>query len=173
VFIPAGGGWPAGIRAGKMLVHRAIGKGRLVLAMKESGSEREKFLTWVRSDLTDAEVALHNGDAGPRCAIWSTVEPVTVLGAWKTALGRAEAEKLFVLLADSFSNCTAYSFDVVAADVAGDMGYTAGYERASLSVNGVARSQVLRVTQIYRREGGVWKVAHRHGDLAPGVDQAR
>jgi ketosteroid isomerase-like protein len=31
-------------------------------------------------------------------------------------------------------------------------------------VNGLPRSYTLRVTQVYRREDGDWKVAHRHAD---------
>jgi hypothetical protein len=42
---------------------------------------REEFLVWVKTTLYDAELALHNGDAGPRRAIWSRTEPVSVLGA--------------------------------------------------------------------------------------------
>ena len=45
-------------------------------------SERDDVLHWVGSRLKDAEVALHNGDAAPRFAIWSKNDPVTVLGAW-------------------------------------------------------------------------------------------
>ena len=37
---------------------------------------------------SDAEEALHNGDAAPRLAIWSRNDPVTVLGAWKSANGQ-------------------------------------------------------------------------------------
>lgn len=48
-------------------------------------TEREDFLTWVRTTLRDAEIAMHNGDAGPRRAIWSRNEPVSVLGAVKDA----------------------------------------------------------------------------------------
>jgi hypothetical protein len=33
-------------------------------------------------------------------------------------------------------------------------------------INGERRRYVLRVTQIYPREDGEWKVAHRHGDTA-------
>jgi ketosteroid isomerase-like protein len=51
--------------------------------------------------------------------------------------------------------------------VFGDMAYTAGYERTQASINGEPRQYVLRVTQIYRREDGEWKVAHRHADTAP------
>ena len=46
----------------------------------------------------------------------------------------------------------------------GDMAYTAGLEHTSASVDGQPRSYTLRATQVYRREGGAWKVAHRHGD---------
>ena len=42
---------------------------------------REEFLVWIKTTLYDAELALHNGDAGPRRAIWSRTEPVSVLGA--------------------------------------------------------------------------------------------
>ena len=44
-------------------------------------TEHEEFVAWVRSDLRDAEVAIHDGDAGPRRALWSRRDPVTVLGA--------------------------------------------------------------------------------------------
>ena len=126
--------------------------------------ERDEFLGWVGTRLKDAETALHNGDAGPRFEIWSTREPVTVLGAWKAATGRQEVGELFRLLEDSFSDCTSHAHDVVAADVSGDMAYTVGYEHTSASVNGEPRTYTLRVTQVYRREDGEWKVAHRHAD---------
>jgi ketosteroid isomerase-like protein len=44
------------------------------------------------------------------------------------------------------------------------MAYTAGLEHISASVEGQPRTYTLRATQMYRREGGEWKVAHRHGD---------
>ncbi len=130
-------------------------------------SERDEFLDWVGSRLTDAETALHNGDAGPRFEIWSTNEPVTVLGAWKSATGQQEVGELFRLLEESFSDCTSYAHDVVAADVSGDMAYTVGYEHTTASINGEPRTYTLRATQVYRREDGEWKVAHRHADTVP------
>ncbi len=50
-------------------------------------SQREEFITWVHTVLREEEVAVHNGDASPRRAIWSRNDPVTVLGAWKNAAG--------------------------------------------------------------------------------------
>lgn len=127
-------------------------------------ADSDDFLAWLRSTLYEAELALHNGDAGPRRAIWSINEPVSVLGAWRNAFGQQELDDLFTSLARQFSNCTSYRFELLAYDVVGDIAYTAGLEHTSASVDGDPRSYTLRATQIYRREDGQWKVAHRHGD---------
>jgi ketosteroid isomerase-like protein len=129
-------------------------------------TDHEEFLAWVRSTLYDAEVALHNGDAAPRRAIWSRQEPVSVLGALRNAYGLHGVQELFTELETSFSACTSYTFELQAYDVVGDMAYTAGMEHTSASINGQPRSYTLRATQVYRREDGEWKVAHRHGDTA-------
>lgn len=127
-------------------------------------TDADDFLAWVRTELYDAELALHNGDPGPRRALWSRKEPVSVLGAWRSAFGQQELDELFSGLGRQFSHCTSYGFELLAYSVEGDMAYTAGLEHTSASVDGVPRSYVLRATQIYRREDGQWKVAHRHGD---------
>jgi len=130
-------------------------------------TERDEFIAWVQSTLRDAETAVHNGDAGPRRAIWSRNDPVTVLGAWKNASGQQELNHLFADLAESFSDCTSYELELLEAEVRGDTAYTVGFEHTSASVNGVPRTYTLRATQIYRREDGAWKVAHRHGSAPP------
>jgi ketosteroid isomerase-like protein len=127
-------------------------------------TDRDDFLAWVKTTLYRAELALHNGDSAPRRAIWSQHEPVSVLGAWRNALGQQELDELFAALGRSFSHCTSYTFELRAYDVVGDMAYTAGLEHTSASVEGQPRTYTLRATQVYRREGGEWKVAHRHGD---------
>jgi ketosteroid isomerase-like protein len=126
--------------------------------------ERDEFVTWVRNDLYQAELALHNGYAAPRRALWSRNEPVSVLGAWRNAFGQQEIDVLFTALGESFSDCTSYDFELQSFDVVGDMAYTAGLEHSSVSVDGEPRSYTLRVTQVYRREDGNWRVVHRHGD---------
>jgi len=127
-------------------------------------ADRDDFLAWVRTSLHEAEVALHNGDAAPRRAIWSRDEPVSVLGAWRNAVGQQELDALFAVLGKTFSNCTSYALELQAYDVVGDMAYTAGLEHTTAAIDGQPRSYTLRATQVYRREGGQWKVAHRHGD---------
>jgi ketosteroid isomerase-like protein len=126
--------------------------------------DRDDFLAWVKTSLYDAELALHNGDATPRRALWSHREPVSVLGAWRNANGQAEVDDLFAYLGKSFSNCTSFVFEMHAYEVIGDMAYTVGLERTSVSVDGKPRTYTLRVTQVYRREDGQWRVVHRHGD---------
>lgn len=130
-------------------------------------SARDDFLAWVSTELRAAETAVHNGDAGPRRAIWSHTEPVTVLGAARDAVGRGEVDDLFSMLERMFSDCRSYRYDVVAAEVIGDVAYTVGYEHTQATVNGEPRTYTLRATQIYRREDGAWKVVHRHGDTPP------
>ena len=127
-------------------------------------TDRDEFLAWVRSALYDAVLALHNGDASPRRALWSRNEPVSILGAWRNAYGQGQLDEAFTALETSFSDCTSYTFELQAYDVVGDMAYTAGLEHTSTSVDGEPRSYALRATQVYRREGGEWKVAHRHAD---------
>ena len=84
-------------------------------------TDREDFLTWVRTALYAAEFALHDGDPAPRRAIWSRTEPVSVLGAWRSASGQREIDELFTALGKSFSHCTSYAFELLAYDVIGDM----------------------------------------------------
>jgi ketosteroid isomerase-like protein len=135
-------------------------------------SDRDDFVAWTQSRLRAAETALHNGDPAPRLAIWSTREPVSVLGAWRSAVGQQEVGDLFQYLAETFSNCTSHVYEIVAAEVVGEMAFTAGYERTQASVNGEPRRYVLRVTQVYRREDGEWKVAHRHADTVAESEEA-
>src|SRR4051794_41339701 len=94
-------------------------------------NEREDFLKWVETDLRSAEVAIHNGDADPRRALWSTQDPVTVFGAWMTGTTAADAESIFHRLAQQVSHCTAFAYDVLAADAARGFSYTARTERHS------------------------------------------
>ena len=48
-----------------------------------------------------------------------------------------------------------------------DLGYVIALEHSSVVVGDEPRSYTLRVTTILRREHGVWRVVHRHGDELP------
>jgi ketosteroid isomerase-like protein len=96
--------------------------------------------------------------------MWTREDPVTLFGAWRSGTGWDQVSSVFDALAESFSDCTSYDIEVVAAGASGDLAYLVCYEHSSASINGEPRSYTLRVTQIYRREHGEWKTVHRHGD---------
>lgn len=129
--------------------------------------DRDDFLQWFNTTWRDAEDALHGGDAGPRFETWSEQAPVTLFGAWVDAEDAAAVREVFLGLAHTFSAATSSEIELVAADVSGDLAYTVHREITSTIVNGEPREYVLRVTQVYRREDGSWKVVHRHGDGGP------
>ena len=128
-------------------------------------SDPDDFLARTMLRYHDAETALHNGDAAPRKAMWSRTEPVTLFGAGISGAGWAEIEPVFDHLEASFSNCTSYQNEVLAAGASGDLAYTVAFEHTTASLNGEPPSSyLLRVTTVFRREEGEWKVVHRHGD---------
>ena len=136
-------------------------------------SQTEAFLASVLPRLTEADTAFHNGDAGPRKAVWSHNDPVTLFGAARTASGWDEMRQVFDWLVSQFSNGK-YEYEVLAAGASGDLGYFVGIEHSSVSIGGAEpEAYELRVTTICRRENGEWKVVHRHADPKPESDAAR
>jgi len=130
-------------------------------------TETEQFLATMGPRITDAEIALHNGDSGPRRAMWSRAEPLTLFGAAISGRGWGEIGSIFDTLGQQFSGCLSYQNQIVAAEASGDLAYTVALEHTTASVNGAEpRPYVLRVTTIFRREDGEWKVVHRHANAA-------
>jgi ketosteroid isomerase-like protein len=128
-------------------------------------TETGQFLATMGPQITEAEIALHNGDSGPRIAMWSRAEPLTLFGAAVSGRGWGEIRPIFDALGKQFSDCLSYENEIIAAEARGDLAYTVALEHTTASVNGAApRPYVLRVTTIFRREDGEWKVVHRHGD---------
>lgn len=111
-----------------------------------------------------------NGDAGPLADIWShspdvtTMHPIggrqvgwdEVRGSWEQVASLASAGE--VKLVDQIIR------------VSGDLAYELGMEEGSITI---ARHKAAiadqRVTNIYRREGGRWKIVHHHTDLSPAM----
>ena len=137
------------------------------------GTEVDDFLAATMPRLNEVEIALHNGDAAPRIAMWSRNDPVTLFGAALSGGGWAEIGPVFERLGSSFSNCTSYQNEVVAAGASGDLAYIVAFEHTTASLNGEpAQPYVLRATTVFRREDGEWKVVHRHADPATATATA-
>ena len=82
--------------------------------------------------------------------------------------GWDELSRIFPWVASRFSNVSDYRFEVLVADVIGDMAYSVGYERFTGSIDGRPVEPItVRATHVYRREDGEWKIVHRHGDNPP------
>jgi ketosteroid isomerase-like protein len=129
-------------------------------------SELQEFLDTVVPRQEAADDALHDGDPDPRMQLWSHQDPVTVLGAFGVAAsGWKEVSETFRWVASQFSGGEEFQLEVIAAGVSGDLAYTVGYEHSVVSRGGgPAKPNHLRVTHVYRRENGEWKIVHRHGD---------
>lgn len=90
------------------------------------------------------------------------------------ARGRDEIEQAGRRAAANYRDGRAIEFENVATYVSGDLGYTFEIERFETKVAGADELTLvsLRVTSIFRREDGTWKLLHRHADpittLRPG-----
>jgi len=100
----------------------------------------------------EAEIALHNGDAGPRRVLWSH-DPVILFGAEVTAPAGPSWGPTFDWLATRFTECTSLEYEIVAAGASVDLAYLVASSGISASANGGPASYVLRATTIFRREG--------------------
>lgn len=129
----------------------------------------QEFLEMTVKAQAEAGHALHDGDPGPWTALWSTSEPVTVFGAiGVNASGRPALDALFPALAARFRDSQRFDIEVVAAGVSGDLAYLATFEDSAASFDGGPVLPIrLRVTQVYRREDGEWRIVHRHGERDP------
>lgn len=134
-------------------------------------AERQAFLEVMLPEQIRAEVAIHNGDLTPRLSTWSQRDPVTLFGAaFSFTSGWKDLRAVFDWLADTFVACATYDFELLAADASGDLAYTVGIERyRATTADGRVVENELRVTHVYRREDGAWRIVHRHGDHGPAT----
>jgi ketosteroid isomerase-like protein len=122
------------------------------------------FLAKALPRQVETESARPHGDLDARLALWSTREPVTLFGAGGACRsGSDEVRRIFRRAVMQIVACRSFDYDLVAAGVGGKLAYTVGYEHASFSP-GPVQDYTLRVTYLYRREDGEWRIVHRHGD---------
>lgn len=143
------------------------------MAALSPSADTQEFLDAVTPRLSGVEVAFHNGDAAPRRQIWSHDAPVTLFGALLHKSGWPDIEAAFAFLAGGFSNCKSFRYDLLSAGASGDLAYLVGIEHTTASVRGAPpKAYELRVTTLFRREGGEWRIFHRHADPVPNTTAA-
>ena len=112
------------------------------------------------------------GDARSLGDIWSHSSTVTAMhpiGDWR--VGWDQVKKSFDQVAEASTGGRVALTDQLVR-VAGDTAYEVGVEHAQFAIAGQPLTVNSRVTNIYRREAGAWKIVHHHGDKSPGISEA-
>ena len=132
-------------------------------------TDPEDFRTLMRQRQHDAEEALVRGDVGPRLEMWSHNDPVTLFaGLGPSKSGWNDLEPMFRSVASRLSGGADVTYEIISSDVGGDIAWTIGISRFTVSIDGAPMERyTLRLTHLYRREAGEWKVVHEHSDFQP------
>jgi ketosteroid isomerase-like protein len=110
-----------------------------------------------------------NGDARALSGIWSHRSIVTAmhpLGGRQ--LGWTEVRKTWEQIARRSSEGKLELKDQLIR-VAGEVAYELGVEYVEAKLGGQKVAVEIRVTNIYQREAGVWKITHHHTDMSPAL----
>lgn len=108
-----------------------------------------------------------NGDVAPLADIWSHSADVTTMHPiGGREVGWAEVEGPWAQVS-SLSSGGEVELDDQLIRIGGDLAYEVGTERGQATMAGEQVSIDQRVTNVYRREGGSWKIVHHHTDLSP------
>ncbi len=113
-----------------------------------------------------AEWAFYQSDPEAYKALWSHGDDVTLFAAvGASKIGWAEVSKTFDSVSARFKDgVVTLDYEVVYEGT--DVAYTVGYEHGKVHLDGGPVQEIeIRVTQIYRRQNGDWKLVHRHGDV--------
>ena len=118
---------------------------------------------------------LVSGDPEPYLALWSQHPDVTVMGgfgAYQTGWEGVRENTRFA--ASRFRGGQITDVERLAAGVSGDLAFAVWIERGEVRVEGRDEPGPLavRVTHIFRREAGAWRIIHRHGDPITQIREA-
>jgi ketosteroid isomerase-like protein len=111
--------------------------------------------------------AFHQGDPEPKKRMFSRRDDVTLanpLGL--TARGWIEVEKTMEYAASRYRDGEPISYERISEYSTADLAYMVEFERSRVKVGGDAELTTvsLRVTTIFRREDGAWRIVHRHAE---------
>jgi ketosteroid isomerase-like protein len=115
--------------------------------------------------------AFMNGNAEGYIQLWSTAEDVTIFGGFGAAERGRDAVAARIAWASARFRSGDLRYEPIASGSSGDLGYAIGIERGHATVVGQDEpgELVLRVTHLFRREQGEWRLLHRHADAVTTV----
>ena len=111
--------------------------------------------------------SMANSDAGPMADIWSHDADVTAMHPiGGRQLGWNQVGDSWQQVAKIASDGRVTPGDQLIR-VIGDAAYELGTEHVALTLAGDSVRTEVRVTNIYRREAGAWRIVHHHTDVSP------
>ncbi|MCW5659112.1 MAG: DUF4440 domain-containing protein [Burkholderiaceae bacterium] len=114
-----------------------------------------------------AASAYVSGDASPLTRLLAVVSPASFFPPRGGVVqGATEVGARYVADALNFRSLGSSRFEVLQVGASGDLAYWVGLQRATAQVGDMTQPAPmdLRVTEIFRRESGEWKLVHRHAD---------
>jgi ketosteroid isomerase-like protein len=116
----------------------------------------------------DATSRFINGDAAAWKRLASHRDDVTIMGAWGAyEKSWREADARYDWAAARFRESGAkVNVEYLASEQSGDLAYTVAIERSTVRLVDQSKPapMALRVTHVFRKEDGNWKLVHRHAD---------
>ena len=108
-----------------------------------------------------------NGDAEPLAKIAIKNSAATFFGPMGGVVaGAAEVMARYESDARSFDTGSGSDLEIVHMSANGEIGYWAGFQNAKARLKGRTETipMRLRVTEIFRKSEGEWRLIHRHAD---------
>ena len=110
-----------------------------------------------------------NGDTEPMMEVWSHGPDVTAMHPVPgRQVGWEEVRPAWEQI-DGLASGGQVTVHDLLVRVGSDLAYTIGTERGEITLAGQQVQFEHRVTNIYRREAGGWKMVHHHVDLSPEI----
>jgi ketosteroid isomerase-like protein len=113
----------------------------------------------------EATAAFLRGDMARYLELTPHAEGFTLFNPFGGEATRYEERASSLMAAASFFEYGSVTIELLGAHLSGDLLVLAMIERQRARVGGLPEQDwSLRVTQVYRREGGAWCLVHRHAD---------
>jgi ketosteroid isomerase-like protein len=160
----------------EFVTYSFIGMALSILAGSAALSQTASSDSSLHSFLPQFEAGINgfiNGDP----TLWkenaSHRDDVTIMGGWGgLAKGWTKVDPWYDWAAARFKESGAkVNVEYISSEVSGNLAYTVAIERSEALVVGQDKpaTMALRVTHVFRREDGAWKLVHRHAD--PLIDK--
>lgn len=118
----------------------------------------------MRAQYEQAYRAMLGGDPEPFKALWSHAADISLFGALGgMEQGWAEVRPRYDWVSKAMI-AEATRIENLHTQIGGDLAVAVDLEHMVRTVDGKRIARTLRVTHCYRKEGGAWRIFHRHGD---------